>query len=63
MKTTSLPSLKHLAVLLLLVLPVVMTLGLCGCQMKPMQEEPVDLNDFNFSGQPTTNGTNNEIKS
>ena len=61
MKTTLIPSLKHLAVLLML--PVGLPLALCSCQQKPEQKAPAELNDFNFSGQPTTNGTNNEVKS
>ncbi|MEQ1750301.1 MAG: hypothetical protein ABL974_12815 [Prosthecobacter sp.] len=60
MKTTFLLSLKHLAVLLLI--PVGLPLALCGCQQKH-QEQAADLSDFNFSQQPTTNGTNNEVKS
>lgn len=61
MKTTLISSLKRLAVLL--VLPVGLPLAFCSCQQKPQQEVPAELNDFNFSGQPTTNGTNNEVKS
>ena len=64
MKTTFTPSLKHLAALL------VLAVVLSGCVasgtssgVNESLQAPYPPGDYNFSGQPTTNGTNNEVKS
>lgn len=73
MKTTFTISLKHLAVLLvlLLVLPGCESgsgsgsgyLGSGTNSYGGAGDSSIPISKFNFSGQPTTNGTNNEVKS